>query len=237
MILSYLHQHFEKYDNNSKDKDHGTISFIAEEQTESENHISAENIDINRYYFVIDPLDGTATFAEGIPFFAVSISLCKGPNTLMGVLIDPIHNEEFTAIKGGGAFLNGEKISVSKRRAINELRININHNRLDQQLFDNINNNIIKKLDIFHKFGSLCLEVAYVACGRLDATINNYVSMWDISAAGIILEEAGGKWTMFTGKKPLFPILEKFHICATNSLIHENILNRITKQYNDNDRQ
>jgi myo-inositol-1(or 4)-monophosphatase len=214
MIVAYLRQHF---------TDHG-LSFVAEEQSTIENYTSAQK---DHYYFVIDPLDGTATFLEGIPFFCVSIALCRGSKSLIGVLVDPNHNEEFTAIAGNGAFLNGEPCFVSRRSEISELRVNVNHNKLDQQLFDNINNNIIKKLDIFHKLGSLCLEVAYVACGRLDATINNYVSMWDIAAAGVILEEAGGKWTTFNGIKPKFPILEKFHVCATNGIVHQNILDRM----------
>jgi myo-inositol-1(or 4)-monophosphatase len=214
MIVAYLRQHF---------TDHG-LSFVAEEQSTIENYASAQK---DNYYFVIDPLDGTATFLEGIPFFCVSIALCRGSKSLIGVLVDPNHNEEFTAIAGNGAFLNGEPCFVSRRSEISQLRVNVNHNKLDQQLFDNINNNIIKKLDIFHKLGSLCLEVAYVACGRLDATINNYVSMWDIAAAGVILEEAGGKWTTFNGIKPKFPILEKFHVCATNGIVHQNILDRM----------
>ena len=214
MIVAYLRQHFTDHD----------LSFVAEEQSTIENYASAQK---DNYYFVIDPLDGTATFLEGIPFFCVSIALCRGSKSLIGVLVDPNHNEEFTAIAGNGAFLNGEPCFVSRRSEISELSVNVNHNRLDQQLFDNINNNIIKKLDIFHKLGSLCLEVAYVACGRLDATINNYVSMWDIAAAGVILEEAGGKWTTFNGIKPTFPILEKFHVCATNGIVHQNILDRM----------
>ena len=214
MIVAYLRQHFTDHD----------LSFVAEEQSTIENYASAQK---DNYYFVIDPLDGTATFLEGIPFFCVSIALCRGSKSLIGVLVDPNHNEEFTAIAGNGAFLNGEPCFVSRRSEISELSVNVNHNRLDQQLFDNINNNIIKKLDIFHKLGSLCLEVAYVACGRLDATINNYVSMWDIAAAGVILEEAGGKWTTFNGIKPKFPILEKFHVCATNGIVHQNILDRM----------
>ena len=214
MIVAYLRQHFTDHD----------LSFVAEEQSTIENYASAQK---DNYYFVIDPLDSTATFLEGIPFFCVSIALCRGSKSLIGVLVDPNHNEEFTAIAGNGAFLNGEPCFVSRRSEISELSVNVNHNRLDQQLFDNINNNIIKKLDIFHKLGSLCLEVAYVACGRLDATINNYVSMWDIAAAGVILEEAGGKWTTFNGIKPKFPILEKFHVCATNGIVHQNILDRM----------
>jgi fructose-1,6-bisphosphatase/inositol monophosphatase family enzyme len=71
--------------------------------------------------------------------------------------------------------------------------------------------------------------MAYVACGRLDATINNYTSMRDICAAGLLLEQTGGRWTLLDGTKPLFPLYNKFNICASNnnSSIHNQLLSRI----------
>lgn len=208
MLMSYLGKQFPD------------IPFVAEEQDRQVN----ESVDKDGYYFVIDPLDGTATFVSGIPFFCVSVALCQGPRTLIGVLADPNHNEEFTATAGGGAFVNGNKIAVTKRSKLDELTLNINHNRFDQATFDAINKNILKKIRRFHKMGSLCLEVAYVAAGRIDGTINNDLSMWDIAAAGLLVEEAGGKWTLLDGSKPRFPVFEKIHICATNGIIHDQLL-------------
>ena len=197
------------------------IAVIAEEQSAEENRRAGGD-----YYFAIDPLDGTQPFIDGIPFFCVSIALCRGHDTLAGAIVDPNRKEEFSAIAGAGAFLNGQRISVTKRDRIQDMRINVNHNRLERRLFDNING-IIREVDVFHKLGSLCLEMAYVAAGRLDATINNYVSMWDAAAAGLIVEEAGGKWTLFDGSKPKFPVFEKFHVCASNGAAHDALLGRI----------
>ena len=208
LLMSYLGKQF------------SDIPFIAEEQDRRVN----ESVNENGYYFVIDPLDGTSTFVSGIPFFCVSIALCEGPRTLMGVLVDPNHDEEFTATAGNGAFVNGKKIAVTKRAKLEELTLNINHNRFDLMTFDAINKNILKKIRRFHKMGSLCLEVAYVAAGRIDGTINNDLSMWDIAAAGLIVEEAGGKWTLLDGSQPRFPVFEKIHICASNGIIHEQLL-------------
>jgi myo-inositol-1(or 4)-monophosphatase len=208
MLMSYLGKQFPD------------IPLIAEEQDRQVN----ESVNKDGYYFVIDPLDGTATFVSGIPFFCVSIALCQGPRTLMGVLVDPNHNEEFTATAGSGAFVNGKKIVVTKMAKLEESTLNINHNRFDLKTFDAINKNILKKIRRFHKMGSLCLEVAYVAAGRIDGTINNDLSMWDIAAAGLIVEEAGGKWTLLDGSKPRFPIFEKIHICASNGIIHDQLL-------------
>ena len=208
MLMSYLSRQFP------------SIPFVAEEQDRGVN----ESVDRDGHYFVIDPLDGTATFVSGIPFFCVSIALCQGPSTLIGVLADPNHNEEFTATTGGGAYVNGNKIAVTRRAKLDELTLNINHNRFDQATFEAINKNILKKIRRFHKLGSLCLEVAYVAAGRIDGTINNDLSMWDIAAAGLLVEEAGGKWTLLDGSKPRFPVFEKIHICASNGIIHDQLL-------------
>lgn len=199
------------------------IPFVAEEQDSKVN----ASVKKDGYYFVIDPLDGTATFVSGVPFFCVSIALCKGQDTLTGVLVDPNHGEEFTAVSGGGAFLNGNKIAVTKRSRMDELTLNVNHTKFDAQTFDNINRNVLKKIKRFHKLGSLCLEVAYVAAGRLDGTINNDLSMWDIAAAGLILEEADGRWTLLDGAKPTFPVFEKIDICASNGLVHRDLLSAI----------
>ncbi len=211
LIISYLKKQFPD------------VPFIAEEQDRQ------VNADVRRdgHYFVVDPLDGTTSFVIGIPFFCTSVALCRGTETLTGVLVDPNHNEEFTAIAGKGAFLNGRRITVTKRQIIDELYMNINHTKFDQSRYERINANILKKIKRFHKLGSLCLEVAYVASGRLDGTINNDLSMWDIAAAGLILEEAGGKWTLLDGSKPAFPVFEKIDIVATNGLIHDEILNAL----------
>jgi myo-inositol-1(or 4)-monophosphatase len=92
------------------------------------------------------------------------------------------------------------------------------------QRLDSINKKILKRIRRFHRLGSLCLEVAYVAAGRLDGTINNDLSMWDNAAAGLIVEEAGGRWTLLDGAKPRFPMFSKMDICASNGLIHRSLL-------------
>lgn len=201
------------------------IPFVAEEQDRSSN----ESVDKDGYYFVVDPLDGTATFVSGVPFFCVSIALCKGPQTVAGVIVDPNHGEEFTSLLGNGSFLNGSRLSVTKRTKLEELTLNVNHTKFEEAIYGRINENILKKIRRFHKLGSLCLEVAYVAAGRLDGTINNDLSMWDIAAAGLILEEAGGIWTLLDGTKPRFPTFEKMHICSSNGSAHQLLLDGIKK--------
>ncbi len=199
------------------------IPIVAEEQDRKTN----EQASIDGNYFVIDPLDGTATFVSGIPFYCVSVALCRGSDTLVGVLVDPSHGEEYTAIAGSGSYLNDKRIEVTRRSRMNDATLNVNHTKFDQRTYDSINKHVLKKIRRFHKMGSLCLEVAYVAAGRLDGTINNELSMWDIAAAGLILEEAGGVWTQLDGSKPRFPTFNKMHICASNRIIHGELLRAI----------
>jgi myo-inositol-1(or 4)-monophosphatase len=208
LIISYMKKQFPG------------VPFVAEEQDRKVN----AGVRKDGYYFVIDPLDGTASYVIGLPFFCVSVALCRGPDTLAGVLVDPNHGEEFTAIAGQGAFLNGSRISVTKRRRMEELYLNVNHTKFGQRRFDRINRNIMRRIKRFHKLGSLCLEVAYVAAGRFDGTINNDLSMWDIAAAGLIVEEAGGRWSLLDGTKPRFPVFGKMDIVASNGLVHGRLL-------------
>jgi myo-inositol-1(or 4)-monophosphatase len=208
LIMSYLGKQFPD------------IPFVAEEQDRLVN----AGVKKDGYYFVIDPLDGTASFVMGLPFFCTSVALCRGPETLVGALVDPNHNEEFVAVKGKGARLNGSAISVTRRKNLEELYLNVNHAKFDGARFERINENILRKIKRFHKLGSLCLEVAYVAAGKLDGTINNDLSMWDIAAAGLIVEEAGGRWSLLDGSKPTFPVFDKLNIVASNGLVHDELL-------------
>jgi myo-inositol-1(or 4)-monophosphatase len=98
LLISYLKKQFP------------SVPFVAEEQ---DSRVKA-SVNKDGYYFVIDPLDSTGAFVSGIPFFCVSVVLCKGLDTLAGVLVDPNHGKEFTAMAGRGAFLNGSRIAVTK---------------------------------------------------------------------------------------------------------------------------
>lgn len=209
MIVSYLNKQFPE------------ILLVAEEQDPGTNRAAGAGA----LYFVVDPLDGTASYVHGIPFYCTSIALCRGSEAITGVIVDPNHAEEFTAIRGKGAFLNGRQLSTSKQKKIEELCLNVNHIRFSQEIYDRINRNVLKKIKRFHKLGSLCLEVSYVAAGRLDGTINNDLSMWDIAAAGLIVEEAGGMWSALDGVRPSYPVFEKMDICASNSAaVHSMLL-------------
>ena len=164
----------------------------------------------NNNFWIIDPIDGTTNFLNGIPHFAISIALKIKNEIISGVIYDPIKDEMFYAEKNNGAYLNNKRIRVSKK------------NNLDNCLFASGGKNEIKtKLNI-RKFGSASLDLAYVAAGRYDGYWQRELSYWDIAAGIIILKESGGYVENMGGKS--FNE-KKIDIVASNSKIHKEMTN------------
>ena len=131
-------------------------------------------------FWVIDPIDGTTNFLHGVPHFCISVALIKGKEIISGVIFDPIKNEIFYAEKNLGAFFNNQRIRVSKK------------NKIDECLFGS-NLDGVKNIDLnLRVSGSAALDLAYVACGRLDGFYQKNLNIWDIAAGIILINEAGG---------------------------------------------
>jgi len=167
-------------------KNYPSHGFIAEEGSQQ---------DSNDFIWIIDPLDGTVNFIHGVPQFCVSIALQYKGRITQAVIYDPLHQELFTASRGGGAQLNDRRIRVSQCTYIEEALFSgtfpmINPEKAAQQL-DVINGLFHHAAGVRH-IGAAALELAYVAAGRLDGFWSNNVKMWDIAAGGLIVEEAGG---------------------------------------------
>ena len=146
------------------------------------------------YTWVIDPIDGTRNFAEGIPHFCVVVALAKGSDVVMGVTYDPIKEETFTAQLGQGAFLNGEPMAVSARQEIPDCVLGFDLGYVDSKAATALD--MIRSLwpgfQTMRLLGSSALGMAYAAAGRLDLYFHHSLSPWD-SAAGLLLaREAGG---------------------------------------------
>ena len=137
--------------------------------------------------WIIDPIDGTSNFLNGIPQFAISIGYEKNNEIVNAIIFDPIKNEVFISEKGKGAFLNNKRIRVSKRKKINECLIAGSGNDI------NIINEKIKGKVTIRNSGSAALDMAYVGAGRYDGYFQKSLNIWDIAAGIIILKEAGGK--------------------------------------------
>lgn len=200
--------------------------YIAEEATRPDG---LEKLS-DRMFFLIDPLDGTSNFSLSIPIFSISMALWYGGELLVGCLLDPIHGEYFHAFKGGGAYLNDKPIHPAPYVSLRESFVDINVAKLDEQMMDRIMNRIGRNTKKVRCMGCVSLEVTWAAVGRIHGVVNHYLSIWDIAAAGLILEEAGGKWTTLSNEKPRFPYTGKFPICAagTNRL-HSKLIELVNE--------
>ena len=200
--------------------DHGIV-------TEERGIINKSNKS-NRW--IIDPIDGTMNFLNGISQFAISIAYEEENEIKCGIIFNPIKNEMFYAEKGNGAYLNNSRIRVSKKsKLIDSLIVTGGPNGSSKKRnfifeeFIKVSNNINAPI---RKFGSAALDIANVACGRFDGYWQWELNYWDIAAGIIILKEAGGyiDTIKYDANLP-----RKRNIIATNSLIHKELSNLIFK--------
>ena len=150
--------------------------------------------------WVVDPLDGTNNFARSIPLFAVSIGLMDGNESLLGVIIDPVNKKEYFAIKGGGAFCNGEKIVHPKFDTdyIPMLFLNHGYAEVDRAKFKALSNLLASDFNIL-KLGTTAVELCYIASGSVDGFICSGDEIWDFAAGIVIAQEAGCVFTDWQG--------------------------------------
>src|SRR5882672_1875052 len=164
--------------------DHG---FIAEE--------SGESTPDAEYLWIIDPLDGTTNFIHGFPQYAVSIAVQRRGALEHAVVYDPTKNELFTASKGRGAFLNDRRVRVSKCQKLDDALVGTGFpfkelGRLD--LYMKQLKGFMGNTSGVRRAGAAALDLAYVACGRLDAFWELGLAPWDMAAGALLIQEAGG---------------------------------------------
>ena len=190
---------------------------------------SGNTIGTSEYRWIIDPLDGTTNYTHGFPMFCVSIGVDHRGELIAGVIYDPMRDELFSAEKGSGAFLNGKKIRVSNEdRMIRSLLItgfpyNIGEN--PDHAIEHFNNFVIAAQGI-RRLGSAAIDMAYVACGRAEGFWEVHLHPWDMAAAIVIIREAGGVVTDFSGK-PMNVYTP--NIAASNGKIHADLLRVLSK--------
>ncbi|NBQ17761.1 inositol monophosphatase [bacterium] len=169
----------------------------------------------NEYLWVIDPLDGTTNFAQGLPYFCISIALTKNNIPVVGVVYNPLLQEFFYALKGAGAFL------ITPITQTTHQKVNINHQTLNLNNHKSLKNSVIlfsvpykKNMHFFDEItsiahqaysvrtlGAAALDQAYVAAGRGDAVVMQGLSWWDVAAGMLLITEAGGIVTDFKGEE------------------------------------
>jgi len=168
--------------------------FLTEEET-------IENSE-GKYRWIIDPLDGTTNFLHQLPFFSISVALEFQDEIILGVVYEVNRKECFYAWKNGGAFLNGSKIEISKRAKMSDTLIATGFPYYDYdgiKSYFEVLNFFIKNTRGVRRFGSAALDLAYVACGRFDAFYEYSLNAWDVAAGALLVKEAGGRLSDFSG--------------------------------------
>jgi len=169
------------------------------------------------YQWIVDPLDGTVNYFYGIPHFCISIALRLHNQISVGVIYDPVRDEMWAGRKGEVSRLNGSPIHVSNRAELAEAVLSIGLAKTGETINKNfpLLQQMIHRVRKCRVLGSAALDMAYVACGRLDAYIENGISLWDIAAGWLLVENAGGTVDL----RPRENMKDKYSIVASNGLI------------------
>jgi myo-inositol-1(or 4)-monophosphatase len=176
-----------------------------------------------RYRWIVDPLDGTTNYAHRYPHFAVSIGVERDGKIVVGVVYDPVRDEMFVAAEGRGAFLNELPLKASTTDALvrgllctgfpyDHAFIGVSLRRWDQ---------FVRRAQAVRRDGSAALDICYVAAGRFDGFWEDHLRPWDMSAAMLVANEAGGLVTDFQGRSP---DVYRGELVASNGLLHADML-------------
>ena len=171
----------------------------------------------SNYQWVVDPLDGTVNYFYSIPHFCVSIALRFKGEIIVGVIYDPMRDEIWATQKGGKATLNGKPVRVSERPDLAEAVVSVGLSKTGVTISAGLPllQEMVHRARKCRLMGSAALDMAYVACGRFDAYIEQGISLWDIAAGWILVENAGGSVEL----KPRTDMKEKDSITASNGVI------------------
>lgn len=182
------------------------------------------------YQWIIDPIDGTVNYAHGIPIACISIAVKHKDDLLLGAVYNPMMNELFFAEKDKGATLNGVPIRVSSKSNFKKACLVTG---FPYKWPEDSKEHPIKVFERFileglpvRRLGSAAIDLCWVACGRFDGFWEYNLSPWDIAAGYLIVQEAGGRVTNFTGKP--YDVFDK-QTLATNGLIHDEMLKQIRR--------
>jgi len=174
-----------------------------------------------KLFWIIDPVDGTHNYISGLPNFGVSIALATKKEFLLGVIYLPYFDEMYYAVKNQGAFMNGEKIQVSKNNDLEKSMITFdNQFYLNKKSFD-VYKKIVDSCFTTRILGSAVYDFCLIASGKVDARVWNNTKVFDFAAGLTIVNEAGGKLTDFNGNEIT---LNSHDILASNSFVHQELL-------------
>lgn len=184
----------------------------------------------NDYLWIIDPLDGTTNFLHGLPIFAISIGLQRKNKTVMGIVYEVSHQECFHAIENGPANCNGLEIKISKVTTLQEslLATGFPYYHTDKkEHYLEIIKVFLEKTHGIRRLGSAAIDLAYVACGRLEGFFEYNLKPWDVAGGAFIVQQAGGTVTDFSGTDNF---LFGGELCAAG-VVHNEMLQVIAEKW------
>lgn len=223
-LVSYVDKESEKLLVSALHKLLPSAGFVTEEGT-------VEQSKNQEFSWIIDPLDGTTNFLHGLPLYAISIALAQNNQPILGVVYNVVPDECFHAIKGGKAYLNNREIHVSRIAHLREslLATGFPYYHLDKsEVYLDIIKEFLAKSHGIRRLGSAAIDLAYVACGRLEGFFEYNLNAWDVAAGAFIVQQAGGKVTDFKeGSNHIFG----GELCASNTAIHNEMLGIIKPQW------
>lgn len=169
----------------------------------------------NGFHWVIDPLDGTTNFAHHVPYFCVSVALTEQDQPIVAAIYNPILDEFFYAERGAGAEMNGQRIAISHPESFSQAIIGVSLSYKHQERLDviNIAGEVSREARAIRHYGAVALDLANMACGRIDGVLFARLFWWDVAAGLLLVQEAGGNITEFDGR----PIDSTFQSCVAGS--------------------
>lgn len=224
-LVSYVDKESEKKIVASLKKLFPTAGFITEEGT-------VEQSKNQEYNWIIDPLDGTTNYLHGLPLYAISIALAHHNEPIVGVVHHVVPDECFHAVKGGKAYCNNQEIRVSAIGQLNEslLATGFPYYHLDKsEVYLDIIKEFLAKSHGIRRLGSAAIDLAYVACGKLEGFFEYNLNPWDVAAGALIVQQAGGKVTDFKDNNSNY--LFGGELCASNTIIHPEMLDLIRPKW------
>lgn len=169
------------------------------------------------YQWIVDPIDGTVNYFYGIPHFCTSIALRRGDEMMVGVIYDPMRDEMWATRAGAEATLNGKPFRVSTRPELSDAVVSIGFSKTNTTITAALPllNDMVHRVRKCRMMGSAALDMAYVSCGRLDAYIEQSISLWDVAAGILLVENAGGKIDI----RARSDMKDKYSIVASNGVL------------------
>ena len=223
-LVSYVDKEAEKALVSRLRKVFPEAGFITEEGT-------VEQSREHEYNWIIDPLDGTTNFLHGLPLFAISLGLTRNGKPILGIIYDIYNKECYHAIEHGAAYCDEKVIKVSGITSLSEslLATGFPYYHFDKRDdYLDIIKEFLNETHGIRRLGSAAMDLAYVACGRLEGFFEYNLHPWDIAAGTIIVQQAGGKITDFKGGDDF---LFGNQFCASNTNVHEEMLQIIQKKW------